>query len=164
MTKLSQISSKTIIIQPGSSLLRIGLATDEKPTVFLHCIARECKAPGGRKTPPVIPRPQLLEYNVRNESVDQERINAIRNATFDKNLYMALNSPESHKDSSNSTHKHHSVPFLRGFRQAGKGCFEIEWPILAGHFSDFFTPSNTLQNLEDMWEYALDCYVSSLNL
>lgn len=160
MSKLTQISSKTIIIHPGSSLLRIGLAVDRKPNVFLNCIARNSIKPMRIKATTPLSSYEKIQFPASNEYENAQNKFHLGNFHIDDSLYKVLNNSEPHTAYSN--HAHQWTPFLRGFRQAGNGTYEIEWPISAGHFNELFSPTNTIQNLEDMWTHALENYVRLL--
>ena len=158
MTKYQRAASKTVIIHPGSVLLRIGLAVDEEPKAFLHCIARTSKTP----SPGRIPLPKSTPYDHQFESDNSNRFCDLENVKpteNDKKLYKILNSSISNTKKQSDDTKPTFLPFLKGVRESSRGNYELQWPIVSGHFNDAFPASLNLQNMEDMWTYALENYV-----
>lgn len=162
MLRVYQVSTKTIIIQPGSTILRIGLGVDTEPTVLLNCFARRSKAPGRVPMTPALPRTEAYSYDPNAEnrfSVTENDEKTIRNFQLDDRIYKALNTagttPAVKLDQNADF-----VPFLRGFRTIEMGSFNLEWPLTTGRFNPLISPTYALQNLEDMWSYALENYVS----
>uniref|UniRef100_A0A5K3FFC0 Actin-related protein 8 n=1 Tax=Mesocestoides corti TaxID=53468 RepID=A0A5K3FFC0_MESCO len=163
MTKLSHIASKTVIIHPGSTLLRIGLAIDENPKVFLHCIAREYRKSSNENLSCFPSRAHSLQYCADNESDMSAFFDGSSHLTslsIDNRLHEALNKAGSHSEPSLVTSRSNFIPFLRGFKAVGSGCYKLEWPIASGPFNEEFTPSNCVQDLEDMWTYAIEHYLN----
>ncbi|KAL5963213.1 Actin-related protein 8 [Taenia solium] len=158
MTKLQRISSRTVIIQPGSTVLRIGLASDEEPKTFLHCIARESK----NACPGRIPSLSSRTFTPGDIDVSSLSFGSFpHSASFaiENKFYKILNSDATNFNISLDDPRPSFVPFLKGLIVSVGGGYQLQWPIVSGCFNGEFTPSLNLQNLEDMWTYALEEYL-----
>ncbi|VDM35145.1 unnamed protein product [Hydatigera taeniaeformis] len=159
MTKLQKISSKTVIIQPGSTVLRIGLASDEEPKCFFHCIARACKNAGPVRIP------SLNSQNFTSEDIDVSSsvfsfFPRSDSLVIENKFYNILNSVDTDSKYFLGDPRPPFLPFLRALNKC-VGCdYQLEWPIVSGSFNRAFTPSLNLQNLEDMWTYALEKHLA----
>ena len=166
MTKYQRVASKTIVIQPGSVILRIGLATDEEPKTFLHCIARLSKTPCVGRVPLSNSENVCPSYEPQLDSRTTNLLGgsiSVKSTANDKKLYKLLNSsPKTEHQSEDDAKPSLFIPFLRGFRESTSGNYELQWPLVSGRFNDAFPTSLNLQNLQDMWTYALEKYVRFL--
>lgn len=158
MTKFQRISSKTVIIQPGSTVLRIGLASDEEPKTLLHCIARESK----NACPGRIPSLSSQTSTPRDIEVSNLSFGPSPHSdsfVMENKFYKILNSDVTNFSNSLDDPRPAFIPFLKGLIKSVGGGYQLHWPIVSGCFNEEFTPSLNLQNLEDMWTYALEKYV-----
>ncbi|EUB58127.1 Actin-related protein 8 [Echinococcus granulosus] len=156
MTKFQRISSKTVIIQPGSTVLRIGLASEEEPKIFLHCIARKSKDARPGRIPSLSSHTFTpLDIDVSNCFGSFAHSDSL---VTENNFHKILNSDIAHSDQPLDDSKPAFIPFLKGLRKCVNGGYQLQWPIVSGCFNEAFTPSLNLQNLEDMWTYALEKY------
>ncbi|KAL5112755.1 Actin-related protein 8 [Taenia crassiceps] len=158
MTKLQRISSRTVIIQPGSTVLRIGLASDEEAKTFLHCIARESK----NACPGRIPSLSSQAFSAGDVDVSSLSFDSFPHSdsfVIENKFHKILNSDFTNFNNSLDHSRPPFVPFLKGLIKSVGGGYQLQWPIVSGCFNEEFTPSLNLQNLEDMWTYALEKYL-----
>lgn len=148
---------KTVIIHPGSTILRIGLATDAEPKILLHCIARKSARGCSGRLPGL-----FKSGSSRSSDLDIDVASCLKSlrcydhvAVEDK-LRNILNSVSGFTESDAEF-----IPFVEGFLNCDGSAYELQWPIVSGRFNDKFVINENVQNLADIWSYALTKYVCS---
>uniref|UniRef100_A0A0V0J4C9 Uncharacterized protein n=1 Tax=Schistocephalus solidus TaxID=70667 RepID=A0A0V0J4C9_SCHSO len=162
MTKPLQVSSKTVVIQPGSTILRIGLASDNRPTVLLSCIARRRKSTATCTHSSGFPRrgvaltPTLLESLPEDLFSEAEKLQA---HALSKDSFNFSRIPEDAAVAKKPEDSRTFFPFLHGLEKFESEDFIVNWPIRVGRFNPAQSPTSVVQDLEDMWSYALENFL-----
>ncbi|VDN19019.1 unnamed protein product [Dibothriocephalus latus] len=162
MTKPLQVSSKTVVIQPGSTILRIGLASDGKPTVLPNCIARRRKSTATCTISSAVPRlgvtvtPTLLESLPEDLFTEAEKLQA---SVLPRDSFKFARIPENTAADRKIEDSRIFFPFLHGLENFESEDFIVNWPIQGGRFNPTQSPTSVVQDLEDMWSYALENFL-----
>ncbi|KAL7063630.1 hypothetical protein AAHC03_0911 [Spirometra sp. Aus1] len=162
MTKPLQVSSKTVVIQPGSTILRIGLASDSRPTVLLSCIARRRKSTATCTHSSGFPGRKVAVNSTPLESIPEDlfaEAEKLQARALPREGFKFAHIPEDPAVNKKPDDNRTFFPFLHGLGQFENEDFIVNWPIQAGRFNPTQSPTSVVQDLEDMWSYALENFL-----